>query len=57
MTDEPTPTVRSRAQAAGITEQHLQAAFERGAVRLDGEPVTDLDTPAPTGTRINFAGQ
>lgn len=57
MTEEPTPTVRSRALAAGITEEHLRAALERGAIRLDGENVTDLDTPAPPGTRINFAGQ
>lgn len=57
MTEEPTPTVRSRALAAGITEENLRAALERGVIRLDGENVTDLDTPAPPGTRINFAGQ
>lgn len=50
-------TVRDRALAAGITEQALAAHHERGAVLLDGEPVTDLDVPAPDGTRINIGGQ
>lgn len=54
----PASTVRSRAVAAGITEKRLQMHFERGAVLLDGAPVTDLDTPAPVGTsRVNFGGQ
>ncbi len=63
MTDDqesqsPAPTVRSRALAAGITEERLQMHFDRGAVLLDGDPVTDLDTPAPAGTsRVNFGGQ
>lgn len=57
MTAEPTPTVRSRVLAAGVTEENLAATFERGAVLLGGEPVTDLDTPAPPGARIYFGGQ
>ncbi|OLM28640.1 hypothetical protein Ae717Ps2_6236c [Pseudonocardia sp. Ae717_Ps2] len=61
MTDDqgsPAPTVRSRALAAGITEERLQMHFDRGAVLLDGVPVADLDTPAPAGTsRVNFGGQ
>ncbi|MBN9739438.1 MULTISPECIES: hypothetical protein [unclassified Pseudonocardia] len=52
------PTVRSRALAAGITEEWLQMHFDRAAVLLDGVLVTDLDVPAPVGTsRVNFSGQ
>ena len=51
--DEPPPTtVRDRLTAAGLsgerTEQHMTA----GRVRVDGELVTDLDTPAPADTRV-----
>lgn len=53
-----TPTVRSRALAAGIAEERLQKHFDRGAVLLNGFLVADLDTPAPVGTsRVNFGGQ
>ncbi len=34
----------------------LTMHFEAGRVRLDGVQVTDLDTPAPDGTRIVIAG-
>jgi hypothetical protein len=58
VSDEPAqPTVRSRVLAAGVAPEDLDAHHARGAVLLDGEPVTDLDQPAPAGTRINFAGQ
>ena len=53
----PAPTVRSRAVIAGIDEERLRGHLERGVLLLDGEPVTDLDTPAPAGTRINVGGQ
>ncbi|MBP2371364.1 hypothetical protein [Pseudonocardia parietis] len=53
----PAPTVRSRAVSAGIDEERLRGHLERGVLLLDGEPVTDLDTPAPAGTRINVGGQ
>ena len=53
----PVPTVRSRAMSAGIDEDRLRGHLERGVLLLDGEPVTDLDTPAPVGTRINIGGQ
>ena len=42
---------------AGIDEDRLRGHLERGALLLDGEPVADLDTPAPIGTRINIGGQ
>lgn len=54
---ESTPTVRTRTRNIGIPEERLLAHLERGTLVLDGEPVTDLDTPAPPGTRIQVAGQ
>lgn len=54
--DEQPPTVRSRVLDAGISPERLAGHFERGTVQLDGQTVTDLDTPAPRGTRIVFAG-
>lgn len=54
---EPTPTVRSRARSIGIPEERLLDQIERGVLILDGHPVTDLDTEAPDGTRIQVAGQ
>lgn len=51
------PTVRSRAASIPIPEERLLDQIERGVLMLDGEPVTDLDTPAPPGTRIQVAGQ
>lgn len=42
---------------AGIDQDRLRGHLERGVLLLDGEPVTDLDTPAPVGTRINIGGQ
>lgn len=41
----------------GIPEERLLAQIERGTLVLDGEPVTNLDTPAPPGTRIQVAAQ
>ncbi|WP_181780938.1 hypothetical protein [Pseudonocardia pini] len=49
------PTVRSRILAAGVSPERLDQHHREGRVQLDGEPVTDLDMPAPKGTRINFA--
>lgn len=54
---ETVPTVRERVLAAGVPEERLNQHHQRGAVLLDGVPVTELDTPAPPGTRINFGGQ
>jgi hypothetical protein len=36
-----------------VSDEHMTA--ER--VRVDGEPVTDLDAPAPTGTRVVVWGE
>ena len=52
VTDEPArTTVRDRLTAAGLSneriEQHMTAARER----VDSGLVTDLDAPAPAGTR------
>jgi hypothetical protein len=53
VTDEPAPTtVRDRLTAAGLSAERIDEHFMAGRVRVDGEPVTDLDAPAPTGTRV-----
>ncbi len=58
MTDPaPTPTVGSRARAAGISDEAMREHLDDGLVRLDGEVVTDLDQPAPVGTRWWIAGR
>lgn len=56
MTD-PVPTVRSRARAAGISDESMAQHLDDGLVRLDGEVVTDLDQLAPEGTRWWIAGR
>ena len=51
--DEPSPlTVRDRLTAAGLSDERIEQHMTAGRVRVDGEPVTDLDTPAPAGTRV-----
>jgi hypothetical protein len=51
--DEPTPaTVRDRLTTAGLSAERIEQHMTAGRVRVDGELVTDLDTPAPTGTRV-----
>ncbi|WP_224404151.1 hypothetical protein [Pseudonocardia sp. ICBG1034] len=47
------PIVRTRAAVWG---DRLAMHLEAGRVRLNGVQVTDLDTPAPEGTRIVIAG-
>lgn len=54
---EPALTVRSRACSIGIPEERLLDQIQRGVLMLDGRPVTDPDTEAPAGTRIQVAGQ
>lgn len=51
------PTVGTRARAAGIADESMQQHLADGLVRLDGEVVTDLDQPAPVGTRWWIAGR
>ena len=51
--DEPTPTtVRDRLTAAGLSAERIEQHMTAGRVRVDGELVTDLDAPAPAGTRV-----
>jgi hypothetical protein len=44
--------VRDRLNAAGLSDERIAQHMTAGRVRVDGEPVTDLATPAPTGTRV-----
>lgn len=48
------PTVRSRL-AGVLSDDRVAEHVENRALRLDGEVVTDLDVPAPVGTRIVIA--
>ena len=55
MTDEHAPTtltLRDRFTAAGLSDARIEQHMTAGRVRVDGELVTDLDTPAPVGTRV-----
>jgi hypothetical protein len=50
---EPAPlTVRGRLTAAGLSVERITEHMSAGRVRVDGELVTDLDAPAPAGTRV-----
>ena len=50
---EPAPTtVRDRLTAAGLSDERIEQHMTAGRVRVDGELVTDLDAPAPAGTRV-----
>lgn len=50
--DEPTLTVRDRLTAAGLSAERIEQHLTAGRLRVDGELVDDLDTPAPVGTRV-----
>lgn len=45
------PTVRSRLSAY-FSEDRIAGHFERKVILLDGDVVSDLDQPAPDGTRL-----
>jgi hypothetical protein len=45
------PRVIDRLRAAGLSEDRIQQHFQAGAIRLDGQQVTDLQQPAPPPTR------
>jgi len=50
---DPAPTTaRDRLTAAGLSDSWIDQYLTAGRLRVDGEPVTDLDAPAPTGTRV-----
>jgi hypothetical protein len=52
---EEIPTVRTRLEAM-LSEERIASHLERKVIKLDGMIVEDLDTPAPSGTRIVFGG-
>jgi hypothetical protein len=45
------PRVIDRLRGAGLSEERIQQHFQAGAIRLDGDQVTDLDQPAPPPSR------
>jgi hypothetical protein len=51
------PTVRSRLQDSGISPERIELHHAAGRIRLDGQPVHDLDQPAPPPARIVLAGE
>jgi hypothetical protein len=56
--DEPTPTtVRDRLTTAGPSTERIEQHMTAGRVRVEGELVTDLDAPAPAGTRVVVWGE
>jgi hypothetical protein len=58
VTDNPAPTtVRDRLIAAGLSDERIEQHMTAGRVRVDGELVTDLDAPAPAGTRVGVLAE
>lgn len=45
-------TLRERITSAGISEERAETMARQGWLRVDGEPVTDLDADAAPGARI-----
>ena len=56
VTEESTRTVRGFALAAGLSEESIERHHAAGRLRLDGEPVSDLDAPVPAGGKVHVAG-
>ncbi|MBN9108576.1 MAG: hypothetical protein J0I34_07315 [Pseudonocardia sp.] len=50
------PTVRDRLVSAGLSPERIESHLQAGRIALDGEPVEDLDTPAPMPRRIRILG-
>jgi hypothetical protein len=44
-------TVGDRISVAGVAPERVAEHMRAGRVRLDGQPVTDLDMPAPWPSR------
>jgi hypothetical protein len=44
--------LRDRLTMAGLSDERIEQHMTAGRVRVDGELITDLDTPAPAGTRV-----
>jgi hypothetical protein len=55
VSEDAVPTVRERMRST-MSDERIEAHHKAGSIRLDGEPVTDLDAPAPPGTRILIMG-
>ncbi len=53
---ERVPTVGERL-ATTLSAERIAMHLEAGRIRLDGRTITDLDVPAPDGSRIVFAGE
>jgi hypothetical protein len=49
--NEPAMRVIDRLHAAGLSDERIQEYFRAGAIRVDGQQVTDLDQPAPPPAR------
>ncbi|RZT85550.1 hypothetical protein EV383_2423 [Pseudonocardia sediminis] len=49
-------SVRERAVAAGMSPERVTLHWENKVLLLDGEVVSDLDQPAPPGTRLAISG-
>ena len=50
--DPPPTTVRDRLATAGLSDSRIDEHMTAGRLRVDGELVTDLDTPAPPPARV-----
>jgi len=50
-TDAPDPTILERLLSSGIDASKAARWIEAGAVRCEGEPVTDPNHPAPRSAR------
>lgn len=46
------PTVLDRLTAAGITREAIDRHLAAQSITVDGELVTDLETPAPPPARV-----
>ena len=46
------PTVHERLTAAGLSAERIAEHVAAGRVRVDGEPVDDVDAPAPPPARV-----
>ncbi|MBW0090516.1 hypothetical protein [Pseudonocardia oceani] len=44
--------MNDRLRAAGISQTSIDAHFADGVLRVDGDPATALDQPAPKPARI-----
>lgn len=54
---EPTntvPSVQARMRDAGIAHDEITRHFTTGRIRLNGEPITNLDQPAPRPSAITI---